>query len=179
MPSSTTLRTGASPLDTSQSVNIVPEQVIKDQLPRNIDDALVNISGITQTNTLAGTQDAVIRRGFGDNRDGSIMRNGMPLVQGRSLNPAVESVEVLKGPASLLYGIMDPGGIVNTISKRPELYQHGSISVLGSTYAVERRRGRGPSISPARSARTGWPIASSPMASTRTTGAISGVAAKR
>ncbi|TCU66588.1 iron complex outermembrane receptor protein [Bradyrhizobium sp. R2.2-H] len=138
MPSATTLRNGASPLDTSQAVNVVPEQVLKDQLPRNIDDALANVSGITQTNTLAGTQDAVIRRGFGDNRDGSIMRNGMPLVQGRSLNPAVESVEVLKGPASLLYGIMDPGGIVNTISKRPELYQHGSVTLLGSTYANNR-----------------------------------------
>lgn len=138
MPSATTLRSGASPLDTSQSVNVVPAQVLKDQLPRNIDDALVNISGITQTNTLAGTQDAVIRRGFGDNRDGSIMRNGMPLVQGRSLNPAVESVEVLKGPASLLYGIMDPGGIINTISKRPELYHHGSVTLLGSTYANNR-----------------------------------------
>ncbi|WP_454643040.1 TonB-dependent siderophore receptor [Bradyrhizobium liaoningense] len=138
MPSATTLRSGASPLDTSQTVNVVPAQVLKDQLPRNIDDALVNISGVTQTNTLAGTQDAVIRRGFGDNRDGSIMRNGMPLVQGRSLNAAVESVEVLKGPASLHYGIMDPGGIVNTISKRPELYQHGSVTLLGSTYANNR-----------------------------------------
>ena len=138
MPDATTLRSGASPLDTSQSVNVVPAQVLKDQLPRNIDDALVNISGITQTNTLAGTQDAVIRRGFGDNRDGSIMRNGMPLVQGRSLNAAVDSVEVLKGPASLLYGIMDPGGIVNTISKRPELYQHGSVTLLGSTFANNR-----------------------------------------
>lgn len=135
MPSSTTLRTGASPLDTSQVVNVVPEQVLKDQLPRNLDDALGNVSGITQTNTLAGTQDAVMRRGFGDNRDGSIMRNGMPLVQGRSLDAAVESVEVLKGPASLLYGIMDPGGIVNTVSKRPELYQHGSVTLLGSSYA--------------------------------------------
>ncbi|SFH80648.1 TonB-dependent siderophore receptor [Bradyrhizobium sp. Gha] len=138
MPSASTLRSGASPLDTSQSVNVVPAPVLKDQLPRNIDDALVNISGITQTNTLAGTQDAVIRRGFGDNRDGSIMRNGMPLVQGRSLNAAVDSVEVLKGPASLLYGIMDPGGVVNTISKRPELYQHGSVTLLGSTYANSR-----------------------------------------
>lgn len=138
MPSATTLRSGASPLDTSQAVNVVPEQVLKDQLPRNIDDALVNISGVTQTNTLAGTQDAVIRRGFGDNRDGSIMRNGMPLVQGRSLNPAVESVEVLKGPASLLYGIMDPGGIVNTISKRPELYQHGSVTLLGSAFSASK-----------------------------------------
>jgi iron complex outermembrane recepter protein len=138
IPSATTLRSGASPLETSQAVNVVPAQVLKDQLPRNIDDALVNISGITQTNTLAGTQDAVIRRGFGDNRDGSIMRNGMPLVQGRSLNAAVESVEVLKGPASLLYGIMDPGGIVNTISKRPELYQHGSVTLLGSSFANNR-----------------------------------------
>jgi iron complex outermembrane receptor protein len=134
MPNSTTLRGATSALDTSQTVNVVPEQVIKDQLPRNLDDALVNISGITQTNTLAGTQDAVMRRGFGDNRDGSIMRNGMPLVQGRALNAAVESVEVLKGPASLLYGIIDPGGIVNTISKRPELYQHGSVTMLGSAY---------------------------------------------
>jgi iron complex outermembrane receptor protein len=138
MPSSTTLRSGASPLNTSQAVNVVPAQVLKDQLPRNIDDALGNVSGITQTNTLAGSQDAVIRRGFGDNRDGSIMRNGMPLVQGRSLNPAVDSVEVLKGPATMLYGIMDPGGIVNTISKRPELYQHGSVTLLGSTYANSR-----------------------------------------
>ncbi|MGJ4967897.1 MULTISPECIES: TonB-dependent siderophore receptor [unclassified Bradyrhizobium] len=138
MPSATTLRSGASPLDTAQSVNVVPEQVIRDQLPRNIDDALANISGVTQANTLAGTQDAVMRRGFGDNRDGSIMRNGLPLVQSRSLNAAVESVEVLKGPASLLYGIMDPGGIVNTISKRPELYQHGSVTLLGSAYANNR-----------------------------------------
>ena len=110
MPDSTTLRGATSPLDTAQTVNVVPEQVIKDQLPRNLDDALINISGITQTNTLAGTQDAVMRRGFGDNRDGSIMRNGLPLVQGRALNAEVESVEVLKGPASLLYGIIDPGG---------------------------------------------------------------------
>ncbi|MDB5674786.1 MAG: TonB-dependent siderophore receptor [Sphingomonas bacterium] len=134
MPSATTLRSGQPPLNTSQTVNVVPEQVIKDQLPRNLDDALSNISGVTQTNTLAGTLDAVIRRGFGDNRDGSIMRNGLPLVQGRSFNPAVESVEVLKGPASLLYGIVDPGGVVNTISKRPDLYQHGSATLLGSTY---------------------------------------------
>ncbi|MCK1395439.1 TonB-dependent siderophore receptor [Bradyrhizobium sp. 1] len=138
MPSSTTLRSGASPLDTSQAVNVVPEQVLKDQLPRNIDDVLINVSGITQTNTLAGSQDAVIRRGFGDNRDGSIMRNGMPLVQGRSFSSAVESVEVLKGPASLLYGIMDPGGIVNTISKRPELYQHGSVTLLGSAFSASK-----------------------------------------
>jgi len=141
MPNATTLRGATSALYTSQTVNVVPEQVIRDQLPRNLDDALVNISGITQTNTLAGTQDAVMRRGFGDNRDGSIMRNGMPVVQGRSLTAAVESAEVLKGPASLLYGIIDPGGVINTISKRPELYQHGSVTLLGSTYGNNKNGG--------------------------------------
>lgn len=178
MPNATTLRGATSALNTSQTVNVVPEQVIKDQRPRNLDDALVNISGITQTNTLAGTQDAVMRRGFGDNRDGSIMRNGMPLVQGRALTAAVESVEVLKGPASLLYGIIDPGGIVNTISKRPELYQHGEVTLEGATYG-SRSAAMQRSISPARLARTASPIASSAMASTRITGAILAPARRR
>ena len=151
---------------------------MKDQLPRNIDDAFVNVSGITQTNTLAGTQDAVIRRGFGDNRDGSIMRNGMPLVQGRSLNPAVESVEVLKGPASLLYGIMDPGGIVNTISKRPELYQHGSVTLLGSTYANNQTAPTALLDVTGPIGDRASPIASSAMASARTIGAISAAIGK-
>jgi iron complex outermembrane receptor protein len=141
MPSATTLRGATSALNTAQNVAVVPEQVLKDQLPRNLDDALVNISGITQTNTLGGTEDAVMKRGFGDNRDGSIMRNGMPVVQGRSLNAAVESVEVLKGPASLLYGIIDPGGVINAISKRPDLYQHGEVSVMGSTYGGGKNGG--------------------------------------
>lgn len=78
--------------------------------PRYMDDALMNVSGITQGNTLAGTQDTILKRGFGGNRDGSIMHNGMPLVQGRGMNAAAESVVVLKGPSSMFYGIMDPGG---------------------------------------------------------------------
>lgn len=76
---------------------MVPAQVIRDQAPRNLDDALANVSGITQGNNFGGTSDTVMKRGFGDNRDGSIMRDGMPIVQGRSLNASTERVEVLKG----------------------------------------------------------------------------------
>ena len=93
MPSATTLRGATSLLDTSQSVNVVPAQVLKDQLPRNLDDALVNISGITQTNTLAGTQDAVIRRGFGDNRDGSIMRTACRLCKAAASMPRSKALK--------------------------------------------------------------------------------------
>ncbi|MFJ2358879.1 TonB-dependent siderophore receptor [Pseudomonas fluorescens] len=131
---SSVMRSSASLQEIPQTVNVIPAQVIRDQTPRNLDDALANISGITQANTLGSTQDSVMIRGFGDNRNGSIMRDGMPIVQGRGMNETVDRVEVLKGPASLLYGIQDPGGVVNLVSKKPELTQYNALTLRGSTY---------------------------------------------
>ncbi len=133
-PTSSVMRSRGLLLETPQTVNVVPAQVLRDQQPRNLDDALSNISGITQANTLGSTQDAVMLRGFGDNRNGSIMQDGMPVVQGRALNATAERVEVLKGPSSLLYGIQDPGGVVNIVSKKPELVQSTSLTARGSTF---------------------------------------------
>ncbi|MBV7555406.1 TonB-dependent receptor [Pseudomonas sp. PDM28] len=133
-PTSSVMRSSAPIQDIPQTINVVPAQVIRDQAPRNLDDALANVSGITQANTLGSTQDSVMVRGFGDNRNGSIMRDGMPIVQGRGLNASVDRVEVLKGPASLLYGIQDPGGVVNMVSKKPELEQFNALTARGSSY---------------------------------------------
>ncbi|WP_431018805.1 TonB-dependent siderophore receptor [Burkholderia cepacia] len=135
------LRSDIPLLDTAQAVNIVPAQVLRDQRPRNLDDALGNVSGITQGNTLAGTQDTIMKRGFGGNRDGSVMQNGMPLVQGRAFNAAVDSVEVLKGPTSLLYGLMDPGGVVNVVTKQPQLVRYNAISLGASTFGHGKNGG--------------------------------------
>ena len=132
--SSDIARTTTPTLEIPQVINTVPAQVLKDQAPRNLDDALTNISGVTQGNTLGSTQDTLMKRGFGDNRDGSIMRDGMPIVQGRSLNVSAERVEVLKGPTSLLYGIQDPGGVINVISKKPELQAYNALTVRGSSF---------------------------------------------
>lgn len=128
-----TLRGKQKNLESPQTVNVVSKQYMKDYLPANLDNALTQVSGITQGNTLGGTQDTVMKRGFGDNRDGSVTVNGMPIVQGRTMNAAVEQVEVLKGPSSLLYGIMDPGGVVNVITKKPETTQKTELSVYGSS----------------------------------------------
>ncbi|AOK31773.1 MULTISPECIES: TonB-dependent siderophore receptor [Burkholderia] len=135
------LRSDVPLADVPQAVNIVPQQVLRDQRPRNLDDALANVSGITQGNTLGSTQDTVMKRGFGDNRDGSVMRNGMPIVQGRSLNATADSVEVLKGPASLLYGIMDPGGVINVVTKQPQLARRHALWAGGSTYGHGKNGG--------------------------------------
>jgi iron complex outermembrane receptor protein len=134
-PASTSVMRSATPqLENPQAVSVVPAQVLRDQAPRNLDDALSNVSGVTQGNTLGSTQDTLMKRGFGDNRDGSIMRDGMPVVQGRSLNATAERVEVLKGPASLLYGIQDPGGVINVVSKRPELPSYTAVTARGSSF---------------------------------------------
>ncbi|AWY42851.1 TonB-dependent siderophore receptor [Pseudomonas putida] len=141
-PVSSVARSSAPIQEIPQTINVVAAQVIRDQAPRNLDDALANVSGITQGNTLGSTQDSVMTRGFGDNRNGSIMRDSMPIVQGRGLNATVDRVEVLKGPASLLYGIQDPGGVVNMVSKKPELTQYNALTLRGSTYG-EGKNGSG------------------------------------
>ncbi|HEB4092124.1 TPA: TonB-dependent siderophore receptor [Enterobacter cloacae] len=131
---STATLTNMPMLDIPQVVNTISDKVLEDQHATSLDEALYNVSNVVQTNTLGGTQDAFVRRGFGANRDGSIMTNGLRTVLPRSFNAATERVEVLKGPASTLYGILDPGGLINVVTKRPETRFGGSISATSSSF---------------------------------------------
>ncbi|HDT4050061.1 TPA: TonB-dependent siderophore receptor [Enterobacter bugandensis] len=131
---STATLTNMPMLDIPQVVNTVSDKVLADQHATTLDEGLYNVSNVVQTNTLGGTQDAFVRRGFGANRDGSIMTNGLRTVLPRSFNAATERVEVLKGPASTLYGILDPGGLINVVTKRPEKIFGGSISATSSSF---------------------------------------------
>lgn len=111
--------------DEAQSVQVVTPQTLEDFQVKSLDDAMKFVSGITQSNTLAGTQDGFIKRGFGSNADGSILRDGIRSSLSRNFSATTERVEVLKGPASLLYGALEPGGLINVISKKPQ-YQWGT-----------------------------------------------------
>ncbi|HEJ8089037.1 TPA: TonB-dependent siderophore receptor [Serratia liquefaciens] len=134
LTSVTGTRTETSLLNVPQAIDVVPQQVITDQAVSSLDEALYNVSGITQANTLGGTQDAVMKRGFGDNRDGSILRDGVRSVQARNFTPTTERVEVLKGPASMLYGMGEPGGMINMITKKPQLQQSTHVEGRGSSF---------------------------------------------
>lgn len=127
-------RTDARLVEVPQSVNVVTNRVIEDRAPASLDEAINAVSGVKQGNTLGGTQDAIQKRGFGTNRDNSIMRDGMQSVQARNFTPTTERVEVLKGPASMLYGVQDPGGIINVVTKKPQLTAAHSISAFGSSF---------------------------------------------
>ncbi|MCS3409848.1 TonB-dependent siderophore receptor [Serratia sp. AKBS12] len=134
LSSVTGTRSETSLLNVPQAVDVVPKQVLVDQAVGSLDEALYNVSGITQSNTLGGTQDAVMKRGFGDNRDGSVLRDGVRSIQARNFTPTTERVEVLKGPASMLYGMGEPGGMINMIGKKPQLQQHTHVEGWGSSF---------------------------------------------
>ena len=113
-------KTNTPILEIPQTVNVVTQQQLKDKKPETLAESLQNVSGVSYGNTTGGIFDAIIKRGFGGGRDGSIMRNGVPASVMHSFNKTVESVEVLKGPSSLLYGAQEPGGIINMVTKKPK-----------------------------------------------------------
>ncbi|MDR6677362.1 iron complex outermembrane receptor protein [Pseudomonas psychrotolerans] len=117
----------------AQSVQVVTPQTLDDFEVRSLDDAMQFVSGVTQSNTLAGTKDAFVKRGFGTNADGSIFRDGVRSSLSHNFDATVERVEVLKGPASLLYGALEPGGLINVVSKQPQYQQRTTLS--GSAYS--------------------------------------------
>ena len=117
----------------AQSVQTVTPQLIQDYEVRTLDDASRFVSGVTQSNTLAGTKDAFVKRGFGSNNDGSIFRDGVRSNLSHNFDATAERVEVLKGPASLLYGALEPGGLINVVSKQPQYQPLTTLS--GSAYS--------------------------------------------
>lgn len=115
-------------INQAQSVSVVTQQQLEDFQVSNLTDAMRFVSGVSEGNTLAGTEDGVVRRGFGGNSDGSIYRDGVRSSQGLNFDATTERVEVLKGSASLLYGIQNPGGVINVISKKPQYQWHTKVS---------------------------------------------------
>lgn len=117
-----------------QSVNVVTHQVIEDEQPKTLEESIEHVSGIGIGNTMGGTQDSILKRGFGASRDNSILRDGIESVQTHNFSPTTERVEVLKGPASLLYGVQDPGGVINVVTKKPQLKEKYSVSGFGTSF---------------------------------------------
>ncbi|SDU87264.1 TonB-dependent siderophore receptor [Pseudomonas sihuiensis] len=131
---STASKSSVALKDEAQSVQVVTPQTIEDFQVRSLDDAMKFVSGVSQSNTLAGTQDGFVKRGFGSNADGSILRDGIRSSLSRNFSATTERVEVLKGPASLLYGALEPGGLINVISKKPQYQWNTRLNADSSSF---------------------------------------------
>jgi iron complex outermembrane recepter protein len=116
----TATRTDTPIRDIPASIQIVPQEVIEDRRVNRLSEALETVSSVTSEDSGYGISGgARIVRGF---RQVGNFRNGFP--QGNefyTLEPigTIERVEVLKDPSSVLFGYLEPGGIVNTVTKKP------------------------------------------------------------
>lgn len=106
--------------DIPGTVQVIPRQLIQDQGARSIADAVRNYGLIPSTNS-SRIFDLYTIRGF--EGGGNTLRNGLRDFVNRSTLgndlSNVERIEILKGPASVLYGQLEVGGIINIVTKQP------------------------------------------------------------
>jgi iron complex outermembrane receptor protein len=130
-------RTMTPIIDTPFSIQTVPTQVIEDQGDVRLKDVERNVSGVLPSKTEGnGIQfETEYIRGFSQLTyvDG-VQFYTMPTID----LVGVERIDVVKGPASAMYGGMEPGGLINIIPKLPEFTEHTTVSGEVGSYEFNR-----------------------------------------
>lgn len=137
-------KTGTPLIETPQSVSVITEEQIREQGVDDLAQALRYAPGVSGEPFGFEPRTTFIRlRGFdattnGLYRDGLQLRNPRFAVGYNIELYGAERVDVLRGPASVLYGQGSPGGLINYISKRPKPFSFGEAEIeLGSFDQVQ------------------------------------------
>lgn len=123
-------KTASALKEVPQSVGYVTKELILDQGATTVNEVVKNISGVNQNSSY---NDFSIRgfRATGNRNSGNLL-NGMRAQTSlwkQSSLANIERVEVIKGPASALFGNAAPGGIINRVTKKPLFENKNSITV--------------------------------------------------
>ncbi|MCG7374625.1 TonB-dependent siderophore receptor [Pseudomonas luteola] len=136
--SASATRTDTAIHETPQSISVVPRQVVEDIGATRLEDALDYAGGVERGNNFGGQGlTEFLVRGFSTQefyRNGFAVNRGYPNMPDAS---TIERLEVLRGPASMLYGRGDPGGTFNIVSKQP---QADRKTILGSQFNTQGLR---------------------------------------
>ncbi len=130
----TALKTSTNDGETPYVVSTANDDLISDIRASHLDDVFNYTVGVNQS---AYTADGFVIRGF-DIDLNNIKVDGMSGLTTRFGSPStanIETVEVLKGPASVLYGNMETGGMVNLVTKQPEREFSGSFTTEMESFA--------------------------------------------
>jgi len=101
-----------------RTVQVIPEQIIRDQNATNLTDVLSNAAGVTRAHGFGGAETQVNIRGFTNSRT---FVNGNPVSDRFNIDvDDIERAEVILGPASILHGQVSPGGLINIVTKTPQ-----------------------------------------------------------
>lgn len=129
-------------LENPQSVSVVTRQSLEDRQVLRLSETAQAVAGVIPAPGYGGlpTADFTIRGFRPAFSGGNNLRNGyrdFNFLTPRDLQ-GIERVEFLKGPASLLYGLSEVGGITNTISKRPLSASAGEVGFQMGGFGLVR-----------------------------------------
>lgn len=123
-------------IETPYQVSSINRTLIEDLRGQRAEDALIYTTGVSRSGYLANS--FVIRGNALDLQN--IKTNGMSGLNSRWASPAtanIEKIEVIKGPASVLYGNMETGGMINIETKLPQSEFAGSFQLSAQTYSTD------------------------------------------
>ncbi len=132
------LKSNVPLLETPASVFTANSELIADQQSFRLDQILQNDSSVQKANNFLGAYSSYKIRGFDLLNGSNFMRDGRAFFQlASSPTEVLDRVEVLKGPASVLYGTLTPGGLINMVSKRPPREFEGFVKATIGTDALQ------------------------------------------
>jgi iron complex outermembrane receptor protein len=105
--------------ETPVSIAVVPRQVITDQADTTLQQAVENVSGVHSLSTDVSAYVFFIRGFQTTNRYRNALLVPGDADAGMSDTANIERIEVVKGPSSILYGRVEPGGLINMVTKQP------------------------------------------------------------
>ncbi len=143
VPNATTATKTDTPImETPVNIQVIPQQVLKDQQAFRLEQALRNVSGVYMEplGTFQGSGEIFSLRGFATD---DVYRNGFRTTNifsgiGPLETANLERIEVLKGPASILYGRIEPGGLINLVPKQPLVSPYYSLQQLIGSFDFYR-----------------------------------------
>jgi iron complex outermembrane recepter protein len=128
-------KSGIALAETPQAISVVTAEMIEARGIIDLNDALSSVAGVSRSSTYS-YYDAYTIRGY-DTAYDSLYLDGLITSSAAGTNnelAGLERVEVLKGPASSLYGAAPIGGVVNLVSKRPLSAPFLDVDVASGSY---------------------------------------------
>ncbi len=99
------------------SIQVVTDELIRDLAVFKVEDAIRYTSGVglQGRNEGVGTREHFTIRGYSTSL---LLRNGVPFNTATD-TASIERIEIVKGPSGVLFGVSDPGGLINYVTKQP------------------------------------------------------------
>ncbi|MDH2327800.1 TonB-dependent receptor [Cereibacter sp. SYSU M97828] len=141
---STGTRTDTPLRDVPQTVDVVAREQIEERQATSLTAALEGVPNVTENSTSGNRGETYILRGFEAGNyaiDGTVLNATGDRPEVMADLAGVERVEVLKGPASVLYGRGQPGGMINIVTRRPDAVPGAEIGLQAGSYGFGRIEG--------------------------------------